>query len=370
MGGIELGGIGRVVSIAPLVGKVATPGPIRIGGFPAPKFDVDIRNIANPFLGAPKLPSYIENKGPSILGPKVESIKNPFKAEQGVFSLEKRIIGGINLVKTPEPAIVRLPYVVSEPKSEPRPIPAPQVEFQAQGRQQQKAENSTANRAASSTVAPAVQAVQAEQVTTEKKIELKKEEQSEARERKKQSLVKIIFTEAVKISKNRVSALKRAYQEIKARGLGMSLLVTFLDKSYWEQISPVAKSGYDGTLKPTVEEVVRQQNIDETKIDQIIGYAVANHIPVQEGIGGRVASVGELKEVLEGKEKEKLELQTPAEGVIKTVIEQTEVRNSGEVVNMLEKRQEMVEPTLKDLGIQDLFQTEQAEVLTSSRNLF
>lgn len=75
MRGVELGSVGRGISVA----------PSRIGGFPAPRFEMGIKSIANPFKGGETRgfslktggSSYIENRGPSLLEPNIGIIRNP-----------------------------------------------------------------------------------------------------------------------------------------------------------------------------------------------------------------------------------------------------------------------------------------------------
>ena len=93
----KVGGIGKSVAVAPSIGRVVGA-DFKIGGFPAPRFETGIKNIANPFKG-PENRGYIENRPPSFLEPnigvinKFESssfkrsfqaslIKNPFEAKR------------------------------------------------------------------------------------------------------------------------------------------------------------------------------------------------------------------------------------------------------------------------------------------------
>ncbi len=129
-------------------------------------------------------------------------------------------------------------------------------------------------------------------------------------------------------------------------------LKKFLSTELWKYISPlVGRGGYDGTIPLTLNAIEKNQteytNLEEAQTG--LSQPVAEHIPLQEGEGGRLATVEEVREVLEGKEKENLRSNTSAEIIIKRVaVKKNEtVANTGQVVN--------TEPTLKSLGLEELF---------------
>lgn len=386
---LSFGKVGRGISI----GRISMPAPER--GF-------SVSRIANPFLGA--------SKGPSILNPldmnkfapaALKTIRKPFASKRvqsfipisevkplprhprvggdpkSVSSqaslikhnthefrsvgrsikygmtkgserfLDRKTSGWTgNLVRTPEPAIVRLPNPFQVPKVEAIP--------QTLQRKTEIRPVSIVKRIVSPVT---VSQVQAEQVVEEKVIKEQKNE-PEIKTRKKQSVLKIKFKEAVGISKNRIATLKEAYQRVKAEGLSVRWLRKFLTKSYWEAISPIAQKGHDGTLNLTVSELEKQKEEyqDEAKADQSIAYAVANHIPVEAGEGGRPATWEEVREVLEGKEKEAIKSNTPAEMVVKRVVEKNVgVIKSGQVMVSSVEKEEIKETSLKELGLEEVF---------------
>lgn len=273
---------------------------------------------------------------------------------------------------TPEPIVVRLPSlvrgldmrVITNPKPAPevkfQPVQAPKVQPEAQIRIQPKTESNPGYRVRRIVSPSPASRVQTEQVKEERlKAEQKQEEKAGKRQSEKRSVAKIKFSEAVEISKKRAAALKKAYQEIKNRGLSSKLLRTFLSRSYWEAISPIAQKGHDGTLNLTVSELEKQrgEDHDEAKENQAIYYAVANHIPVQKGEGGRLATIEEVREVLEGIEKQVLRSNTPAEMVVRRVVSKNiEVKRGGQVASYSEEKEEVLEETtLKSLGLEEVY---------------
>lgn len=85
MRGVEVGSIGRAISVAPAVGRGASFGPSlgRIGGIPTPRMEgFSMSRITNPFLGIPKASTYIENRGPSLLEPNIGVIRRGLIAQR------------------------------------------------------------------------------------------------------------------------------------------------------------------------------------------------------------------------------------------------------------------------------------------------
>lgn len=263
---------------------------------------------------------------------------------------------------TPEPAIGRLPNSARglDIRVLSNLLQAPKVQPEARAKIQPKTESNPGRRAGTIVFPSSASRVKTEQVKEERlKPGQKQEEKGEKRQSEKRSVAKIKFSEAVEISKKRAVALKKAYQEIKTRGLSIKLLRAFLSRSYWEAISPIAKNGHDGTLNLTMVEFEKQSGEYqlETRADQAISFAVSNHIPVQKGEGGRLATVEEVREVLEGKEKEILRSNTPAEMVIRRVVRKSvEFVKAGQTVAVSGEKEEVLEePTINSLGLEEVY---------------
>lgn len=382
MRGVEMGRGISTINRGPSIGSIG-----RIG-MPRPERGFSVSRIANPFnpqvgefrLASPK--TEIRGGGVRVLR---ERVRPQFSAASVIAEAE-RIVAlakkpGVqeaakrpaiierkvtdrrgNLIRTPESAIVRLPNpdrgldirVLSKP------IQASKVHPEAQIRIQPKTESNPGYRVRRIVSSSPASRVQTEQVKEERlKIEQKQEEKAGKRQSEKRSVAKIKFSEAVEISKKRAAALKRAFQEIKTRGLSIKFLRVFLSRTYWEAISPIAQKGHDGTLNLTVSELEKHKSEDygEAKTDQAIAYAVSNHIPVQKGEGGRLVTIEEVREVLEGIEKQVLKLNTPAEMVIRRVVSKNvELIKAGQIVAVSEEKEEALEETtLKSLGLEEVY---------------
>lgn len=398
MGVEAIGGIGRVASVAPAISRGASFGAIgRIG-------------VAGIEGGISKAASYAENRGPSLLNPLgievirnpfivrplVEVIHNPFEAEPTAQRPQLRAADVIaeaeaivartqikprmfevsqrgNLVRTPEPMVVWPPKLVRglDVRVITNPFAVLKVEVTPQSMMQKKAENQATSRVIRTTSTPTLSQLQTEQIVEEKKLVLedKKEDKAQEKRSEKQFLTKIKIVEAVKITQLRRSAVFEAARKAKeeAEKTVEKVIITgkklkkFLSGEFWKYISPlVGRVGYDGTIPLTLNAIennpIEYTNLEEaqTKLSQ----PVAEHIPLQKGEGGRVATIEEVREVLEGKEKEVIKLNTPAEMVVRRVVRKNvDVIKSGQVVNTVVEEKEDVagEPTLKSLDLKELF---------------
>lgn len=409
MRGVEFGSNGRGISVAPAVGRVATIGS-SVG---RPSFGLEsgirVRVIANPFLRRSKA-SYVENRGPSIFGNPIEAIKNPFtqntkelnssrintqrKVTPRAFSVAAVIAEAEaivkraqspkvavqqfrprvleNYVRTPEPLEVRLPKPVRglDVRIITNPFQAPQVEANSQSNAQQRVENRAANRLTRVISTPTLHQTQVEQIVEEKKVvaEKQRDDKSQAKRSEKTTQLKVKIVEAVQVSERRrleiKMAVKRARAEVEKsglRGITGRLVRKLLANTFWEHKSPIVGEGRDGTINPTAYEMEADttEYKDEKEAETALVQAVAKHIPVNIGEGGRTATLEEVREVLEGKEKKNLRSNTPAEMVVKRVVaaENKTVASTGQVVNTLVEEKEEVkgEPTLNSLGLEEVF---------------
>lgn len=214
---------------------------------------------------------------------------------------------------------------------------------------------------------------QVEQVLEEKKIltEKDQEDKPQAKRSEEQSVAKIKIVEAVRVSQLRRLVISEAARKVQeeAEQAGEKVVITakklkkFLSAELWKYISPlVGRGGYDGTIPLTLNAIEKDQteytNLQEAQTS--LSQPVAEHIPLQEGEGGRLATVEEVREVLEGKEKDVLRSRTPAEIAIKRVVVKKDetFASTAQVVNtVMEEKEEVVgEPTLKSLGLEEVFQ--------------
>lgn len=226
------------------------------------------------------------------------------------------------------------------------------------------------------TSAVAIQAPQkelVEEIVEEKKVVTKDQEKDDPKikNEKKQSVLKIKIVEAVKVTQLRRSAVYEAARRVKeeAEKMGKKVFITgkklsrFLSGEFWKYISPlVGAEGYDGTIPLTLR-AIEENPREYTSLEQAqteLSKPVTEHIPLERGEGGRVATLEEVREVLEGKEKENLRPQTPAEIIIKRVVVKKDetVISTGQAVNtVVEEKEDVVgEPTLKSLGLAEIFQ--------------
>lgn len=345
--GAVASGIGRAVSVAPAIGRSVSVGP-RIGGFPAPKFEMGIRNIANPIKGIIQPHSYIENRGPSLFGSGVEVIKNPFKTNTikpqiraadviaeaefivrknavpaRVMEYAKRLavldrkqpVGMNTIVRSPEPARVVLPSPTLSPKPESKPILAPKVEARPQ----------VVTRVV---LATAPRQAQSEQVADKKATPERKKEDSRTKRGEKEDNLRFRLAEDTEVSQKRRLAIKAAIKTAKLtvsilglKGISGKLVAKYLPAEYWErndyQSSLVRGKSPDRTVDLTARAIELDTNeyLTEQEAEERLVKTVAENRPVRVGPGEAV-SFEEVRKVVEG------------------------------------------EPTLKSLGLEELFQKE------------
>lgn len=339
-GGVELG-IGRAASVAPTLGRGATLGA-RIGGFPAPKFEKGIRNIANPFKAEEKVREF---RGFSVASVIAEA-ENIVKARK-ILSLPQI------LVKTPEPllwtpvrplrkVVEAMPQVRVKPATESKPANSPRIASK-----------------------PAPLEARLEQIVEEKIMTKQDKEKKNTKLRERASILRVKFVEAIHISELRRAEIKLAVKKAKAevgrlglKGITGRLVRQLLGDSFWILKSPIVGEGKDGTIPLTAALVEADQTRYSSSEDAEKGFvqAVDKHIPIKQGVGGRVATIEEVREVIEGTEKEVIHSQTAAEIVVKRVIKLSESVGQERVVSD-EVRVENSETSLKDFPqIRDLFQ--------------
>ncbi len=326
--GIEA--IGRVASVAPVVASVGRM------SMHIPERGFSVSKILNPFKAEAPKPQF---RVADVIAEAESIVKSAqMKSVIARSPIEMRMTKQ-SLVRTPEPMIVRFP----------NPIGAPKVEAVPQSILQRKTESRPVSRVVRTTSIPAQRVIQTEQIVEEKKVvkENKKEEKNKTKMTGKQSVGKIKIVEAIKITQLRRLAIFEAAKKVKeeAEKKGEKVVITgkklnkFLVVEFWKYISPlVGKSGKDGTINLTLKAIAaspaRYDSLQEAQTE--LSKPVTEHIPLQQGEGSRIATVGEVREVLEGKEKESLKSQAPAEIVIKRVVN--------------------TETTLKSLGLEELFQ--------------
>ncbi len=345
--GRGMGSVGRAVSIAPAIGR---------GGFGL-EGGFKVGSIKNPGLGGFKPSSYIENG--SLTG----VIKNPFKAENSRINsrpqfsvaavvaeaerivfiakrpavLERRIPSWTgNLVRTPEPAIVRLP------NPEFKPIQVSKIES--------KPQIQVASKPATQTPAQTEILVQQVLEPQEAVKNNNKEIEPKAKKEEKQTTKRVKLVEAVKISERRRQALKDAINRL-SETEGKITLRRIKDFLRWtkDDLSPIVRDkGVDGTLK-LIDEALASDTTEYTSRGEIERKSVAlleQYKPVEAGEGNPV-TVEEVRQVLEGKEAEVTRGNVAAEIVVKRLVRKTEViKGEDAVPTISEDKQE--ETSLKD----------------------
>ena len=330
---IELGSVGRAVSVAPSIGRVASFGP-RMGiempkSFMTPRAQAFAREFAPiriPVSEAPRLQFRVADV--------IAEAQRIVSAAKKPAILERRIPSALGL---PNPArgldvrVIRNPF--KAPTVETRSAQVPRVEVKPQARVRKVVFPSPASQ------------VRTEQVVEERKIaaQERKEDKPQTKKSEKISLLKITLVKAVRVAENRISKLTGAIKQVGEMGKKF----TFKDVKrflIWsrEDLSPIVKSrGFDGTLKLTMEALD-----SDTKEYSSVREATAKsaglvelYKPVEAGEGNPV-TVREVRQVTEGKKAEVETVSQAAGMVIKRVFVKAEVTG---------------EPTLKTLGLEELF---------------
>ncbi len=363
--GIEA--IGRGISAAPAIGR---------GGFGL-EGGFKVGSIKNPGLGGFKPSSYIENG--SLTG----VIKNPFKAENSRINsrpqfsvaavvaeaerivsiakrpavLERRILSGTaNIVRTLEPAIVRLPNptrgldarVIRNPFIAPKVEAEPQVFPAAIVGTQVREQTRTVNR----TSTPTQKEVLVQQMIEQKKTvqEKKKTDTTQEKKTEENSTKKMKIVKSFKVAQRRIEAVVRATKKLAETEEKFSLnSIRRVLRWTKEHLSPIVREkGVDGTLK-LIDEALASDTTEYTSRGEIERKSVAlleQYKPVEAGEGNPV-TVEEVRQVLEGKEAEVTRGNVAAEIVVKRLVRKTEViKGEDAVPTISEDKQE--ETSLKD----------------------
>jgi hypothetical protein len=225
-------------------------------------------------------------------------------------------------------------------------------------------EKSVVSRVKKEVPAPVLRLVKSEKAVKQTVIAHKEEEnKAPAKISEEQSSAKIRIVEALRITKLRQLAVAEAVLKVKEESekidgkavyTGKKLMKFLLD--FCRYISPlVGKEGFDGTIPLTLKALESQttQYTDLEQAQKNFSTTVLEHIPLELGESGRVATWGEVREVVEGKEQESIRIQTAA------VIFRKRKLIRSEAVNLVLEEEEIVpEPalTLKSLGLEGLFQ--------------
>ncbi len=348
MKGPEIGSIGRGISAVPVIGRGIGPSLGIISGFPAHRMEgFSIKAISNPFKTEVPKPQF---KVADVIA---EAERIVAVAKKPAI-LERKVTGWTDsVVRAPVPAVVRFPNptrgldirVITNPlpaiKSEMKPVFAPRVENKPETVTSQRIEN----RVFSETKPEQV-------VKNEKKVEVeqRQEKKTQPERTEKPVLTKTKIVEAVRVRVLRQWAVSEAARLVSEEALekGEKVVITakkmrkFLTQKLWKYISPlVAGRGFDGTIPLTLNAIESDQTEYSSLQEAQTAFIkpVTDHIPLEEGKTGKVATWGEVREVIEGKKKEVIEPNVPAEVVMKKVVQ--DIR---------------LEPTLQSLGLEELFQ--------------
>lgn len=236
---------------------------------------------------------------------------------------------------------------------EPRVIPmtAPRLEAQPQPVvvASPKTESKRAN---AQTVSRSFPQEQIMEVTEEKKTvaQENKEQGNNAKESEEQSLKKVKLVEAVHVSERRRWTLKAAVKKAAEGGerLTLRLIRKFLTWTR-EDLSPIVRhKGADGTLS-LIDQALESETVEYSSKEaekKSVGL-VEKYRPVEKGEGDPV-TMGEVRQVLEGKEAKRAGVNMAAEIVARRVVRKSEVLR-GEAVTTVEEKVEInTETSLKD----------------------
>lgn len=187
-----------------------------------------------------------------------------------------------------------------------------------------------------------------EEMVIEEKILDQQEDKTEIEESEDVSESKIKIVEAEHVSNERRKKIRRAVRTAKEKGITVA---EALPIEYWSDKSPLVGEGTDWTLGLTAQalQINPKEYMSLEEAEEVSIASVAENIPVAEGIGGRRATIDEVRKVTKG-EKHVLGSKTPAEIVLRRLIKRkVEVAEAGGVQKVLEDKVETTsEPTLKD----------------------
>lgn len=327
-GGIGGGGIGSGVATAVGIGGLSVFGPKLTGPeFYAPTI-VNEGPVASSFLeNSVTLAKFnpvgeIQFNSPSTGQAVIEPLQlSNILTKENVLAQENQILGIV------EPEIVRPSWGTVTPQEKPLVIPQvlPEVGFpslEPETRQenalgvQPKAETAVSSKIAPTTLTqPKTQEID----EVEEKVAATEDQQTEDEiEDSTESFLKVKFVEAVNVSQKRKKKLRAAIKRVIKEG---KRLREFLSVGFWNDKSPIVGEGEDGTLELTVKSVESNLIEDATsqQLEQIVDQAVEENIPVEQGEGGRDATVEDIEKVIKGKKSE-VAAKTPAEIVIKRIV--------------------------------------------------
>lgn len=327
---VEVGGIGSVAAVAS-VGPAVSAG-ISLGA----KFGPSL-------IGPESYTPTIINEGPvasNFLENSVTLVKfNPIGEIQ--FSSPSAGQAAIEPLQAPEvlvePEVVRPTWGVVTPQEKPLVIPQvlPEVGFPSlEPETKTEAETAVSSKTAPTTLTqPKTQEI--EEVEEEKVAATEDQQAEDEIEDSTESFLKVKLVEAVKVSQKRKKKLRVAINRVIKEG---KRLREFLSGGFWNDKSPIAGEGEDGTLELTVKSVESNLIEDATsqQLEQIVDQAVEENIPVEQGEGGRDATVEDIEKVIKGKRSE-VAAKTPAEIFIKRIVKKKVVIDkTGVLIRTLE----------------------------------
>lgn len=301
MRGIEVGLIGRGISvIGPSLG--------RISGFPAPRMEgFSMSRINNPFLGVPKAPTYIENRGPSLLGPKVEAIKNPFRVAGWTSSV----------VRAPVPALVRLPNptrgldvrVITNPSLVPKIEATPKVNLQ------RKVEGSPASKINPATSTPVQEKTQVVGVTKSETTPVPVDRKTSLQERIKKKIFarRKRYVHHWEVTEKRISDIYDAINKTEEEGSITGIKVAdYLHDHKGVRGEIVGENGPDGTFLLIKYGIKMDSTVHDSKDAALQRYLsiVYQHRPTKISQEGEPVTAREVNEAF--MERKDLVVKPPA----------------------------------------------------------
>lgn len=195
----------------------------------------------------------------------------------------------------------------------------------------------------------------------EKKKELYEEDtddQTEVKNSKESSLLKMKIVEDAAASQTRRGEIRAALKKLGRIGRIGRLVARLLTIRFWRAKSQIVGDGKDWTIDLTassIESDTTEYESEEEAERCLVSY-VEKHIPVKKGEGGRRATVGEVRKVIRGADKEILpKTSAPAEIVIKRIVEKRVAVENGVELILEDKVDTYSEPNIADLGLSAVF---------------
>lgn len=374
MRGIELGGISKSVAVAttPSIGRGISAG-FKIGGFPAPRFEMGIKNIANPFTGVEaKTPPQTRSVGPTSLpsGPEAvriaeEWLRSPSQPQKSHYILDRED-NGIKLQRVirasarPADLVWTRPEVLAFPNPEPVVKAKNELKMQPSMGKIELSKSAPASSILTQLNTRSVQENAVEQNLTEEVLVKEKTDQKPEilqTEEIEELKLKDILDE--KVAEQRVyeisEAIDLAEAEAKAEGvkeISGPRILKFIHL-HIGLISRIArKLRKDGSLDETLKELSARRFRSSSEAKKQTKELVAQKEPVKRGKEGRAVKEGAVERVF----KYHLIKRSPNEEVVGRVVKKQVVQTgNAKVIQFMAVEPAIKERTIEDAGLAEVF---------------